>query len=240
MSLVTPRSRIHQWRGGYAPGPMASEAESTALHELLARSQQGDRAALEELLVRELPRLRAFVRLNVDPLVRAKESCSDLVQSVCREVLANLGELQDRGPQAFRSWLFAWTLHKIRDRRRFYLAEKRSPAREIVLGHPSGSGAGIEPCYASAFSPSQQAIARETAERLEAAFDRMPDSYREILALSRIAGLSHDEIAAKTGKSPGSVRVTLHRALARLATVLESCAAEPAGGGDGRERREPE
>ena len=214
---------------------MTSQAGSHPHDELLVRSQQGDRAALEELLARELPRLRAFVRLNVDPLVRARESCSDLVQSVCREVLANLGDLQDRGPQAFRSWLFAWTLNKIRDRRKFHLAEKRSPAREVALTNGSGSGAGAEPCYASAFSPSQQAIARETAERLEAAFDRMPDSYREILALSRIAGLSHAEIATRTGMSTGNVRVTLHRALARLATMLD-LGGEGEGSGDAGSR----
>lgn len=201
---------------------MVSEIGSRAPDELLARSQQGDRGALEALLLRELPRLRAFVRLNVDPLLRARESCSDLVQSVCREVLANLSELQDRGTLAFRSWLFAWTLNKIRDRRKFHLAERRSPAREVALACESGSGAGVDPCYASAFSPSQVAVARETAERLEASFDRMPASYREVLALSRIAGLPHAEIASRTGKSIGSVRVTLHRALARLATVLDA------------------
>jgi RNA polymerase sigma-70 factor (ECF subfamily) len=200
---------------------MAAEADAHVGDDLLARSRQGDRAALEQLLVQELPRLRAFVRLNVDPLVRARESCSDLVQSVCRELLGNLGELEDRGPQAFRAWLFAWTLHKIRDRRKFHLAERRSPAREVPLAQAAGSSAGPEPCYASAFSPSRVAIAGETAQRLEAAFDRLPESYREILALSRIAGLSHAEIAERTNKSVGNVRVTLHRAVARLATVLE-------------------
>ena len=73
----------------------------------------------------------------------------------------------------------------------------------------------------SAFSPSKAAIANERVAEIEAAFDQLPDGYREIIAMSRIAGLSHAEIAERLGKSPGAVRTTLNRALCRLAALLE-------------------
>ena len=40
------------------------------------------------------------------------------------------------------------------------------------------------------------------------------------ITLSRLAGMSHEEIAQMRGASVGSTRVLLHRALARLGTEL--------------------
>ncbi|MCA8975247.1 MAG: hypothetical protein KDC98_11025, partial [Planctomycetes bacterium] len=58
--------------------------------DLVDSASHGDPQAVEELLVRHLPRLRAFVRLRSPFALRARESCSDLVQSVCREVIAKI------------------------------------------------------------------------------------------------------------------------------------------------------
>jgi DNA-directed RNA polymerase specialized sigma24 family protein len=49
----------------------------------------GDQLAIEALLERHLPGLRAFVRLRAGPAVRTRESTTDVVQSACREVLAH-------------------------------------------------------------------------------------------------------------------------------------------------------
>ena len=46
---------------------------------------------MEALLERLLPDLQRYVKRNVGDLLAAKESSSDLVQSVCRELLERLG-----------------------------------------------------------------------------------------------------------------------------------------------------
>src|SRR5258705_6880905 len=73
---------------------------------LAERAAAGDRAALDELVVRHVDGLRAFVRLRVGPELRARESSSDLVQSVCREVLQDARRFQHAGESAFKSWLY--------------------------------------------------------------------------------------------------------------------------------------
>jgi hypothetical protein len=55
---------------------------------------------------------------------------------------------------------------------------------------------------------------------LEAAFDELPEHYREVITLSRIAGLSRAEIAAHMGRSEASVRNLLSRALVVLAEAM--------------------
>ena len=69
---------------------------------------------------------------------------------------------------------------------------------------------------------SRMAMAREDVQRFEKAFAALPEQYREVIIDARLIGLSHPEIAEKTGKSEGAVRTLLSRALSRLATLLDS------------------
>ena len=168
---------------------------------------------LERLLVEHLPSVRAFVRLNVDSEMRQRESCSDLVQTVCRQLLEH-GEFDYRDAHSFRSWLYAAVLNKIRDRARFHAAACRAGRREVQADEL------MVDCYASVATPSHEAIAHERAEQIEHAFDQLPDQYREVITLSRITGLSHEDVAARLDKTEANVRMLLSRALARLTTLL--------------------
>ena len=44
----------------------------------------------------------------------------------------------------------------------------------------------------------------------------LPDAYREPLILRLVEGMTGPEIAARTGLTPASVRVNLHRGLKQL------------------------
>ena len=158
----------------------------------------------------------------------ARESSSDIVQSVCRDVLENMGRFRYPGEAAFRAWLYATAMRKIADRAEYWRAAMRDPAREVRLSpgsatRPSGTDdARLAEVYrASFFSPSQAAIGREALVRLEAAFEKLPEDYREVVVLSRIVGLSRAEIAQKMGRTEASVRNLVSRALAELAEHLE-------------------
>ncbi|MFT3839858.1 MAG: sigma-70 family RNA polymerase sigma factor [Myxococcaceae bacterium] len=52
------------------------------------------------------------------------------------------------------------------------------------------------------------------------ALREMPEAYAETLAMRLIDGLSGPEIAERTGLTPGSVRVNLHRGMAQLRQKL--------------------
>ena len=176
----------------------------------------GDGADLELMLHRHLPGLHAYIRLHAGRLVLAKESASDLVQSVFREVLEDRGAVQFQSEGLLRHWLYQTAERKIVDRARHWKREKRDAAREVR---------GIEDsqlvdAYRSFCSPSGAAIAREELERVEAAFAKLPVESREIVILSRIVGLSHSEIAAQTGRTEGAVRTMLSRTLARLSLLI--------------------
>jgi RNA polymerase sigma-70 factor (ECF subfamily) len=168
------------------------------------------------LLEQHLPRLRAYIRLRMGPQLRARESASDLVQSACREVLENIGRYQHRSEANFRRWLFTTAARKVRDRVDYHRADKRDVDREITP--PDGAVAAV---YADFVTPSADLDMRERVARLEAAFDRLPADYREVITLIRIVGLPHREVAEAMGRSETASRMLLYRALAELAAELE-------------------
>ena len=65
----------------------AMDPDEETTRRLVLAAQDGDAGAREELLLKHMDRLRAFVRLRSDQRLRLRESESDLVQSVCGEIL---------------------------------------------------------------------------------------------------------------------------------------------------------
>lgn len=187
--------------------------------QLVAAAQGGDDGAADALLRRYLPVLRAFVRLRSDRVLRARESDSDLVQTACRQVLQSLGQFEWRDEGSFRNWLFTLALNKIRNHKNVLLAGKRDVRREI---QGTAGDALLRHAYGTILTPTQELTAREGIARIETAIDALPESYREVVILSRVLGLSSAEIAEQTGRTDGAVRVQLSRALARLAAILEA------------------
>jgi RNA polymerase sigma factor (sigma-70 family) len=192
--------------------------------ELLAQATRGDARALDALLVEHLPALHAFIRLRARGAL-ARESATDLVQSVCREVLENAGDYRYRGQAAFKNWLFTAALNKIVDRHRFHHRDKRDAGREVNASAASGadtSGPDLLDCYGSlgATTIGSAVSRREEAERIESAFAELPPQYREVITLSRIVGLTYAEIGAETGRTEIAVRGLVARGMARLAQLL--------------------
>lgn len=198
---------------------------------LVQAASRGDATAVEELLQRHLPDLHHFIRMRAGRLLLAKEESSDLVQSTCREILQHLDRFQYENDDAFKKWLHTTALRKILDRARYYQAEKRDAAREVMP--PAGGGSSQPPdgrladMYRTFTTPSRTAMNREELARVQVAFEELPADYREVIVLARVVGLPHSEIAERMQRSPGAVRVLLSRALARLATLVDEDEGEP-------------
>ncbi len=182
---------------------------------LVEAAAKGDSDALEELVGRHLPRLHAYVRIRMGPKLRAREASADVVQSVCRELLQDLDGFEYRGEGSFLRWLFSTALNKLRERARYYGRDKRDPGRE------AGLSVEAMQAYAGIASPSQEVISAEEVDRIERVFDRLPEDYREVITLTKIAGVPYAEVAEFMGRSSTAMRMLLGRALARLAEELE-------------------
>ncbi|MFM1871844.1 MAG: hypothetical protein RL398_1266 [Planctomycetota bacterium] len=185
------------------------------LSRLIERASAGDAVAVESLLTEHLPALRAFLRLKAGPGILAKESMSDLAQSVCRDILENAERFRFGGEPEFRKWLFATAMRKIADRHEHWQTQKRRSTKEIQVEEQDALSG-----MASIYTPSHQAMAREELARVEAAFARLSPDKQEVILMARLMGMPHAQIAQELGKSEVAVRAMLSRALADLATGL--------------------
>ena len=192
------------------------ENRDEGLARLVAAAKAGDNGACEQLLLMHLPDLRAFIRLQADPELRMRESTSDLVQTVCREVIAGLDEFEWRDEASFRGWFYTVALNKVRGKRRFHSAAQRSVRRE-----DGASDEALLKAYAVLQTPSVVAMRREDAARIEAAFDQLSEEHREVILLSRLLALPHREVARRMGRSEVAVRSLLSRALVALSGLLD-------------------
>lgn len=197
-----------------APGILGRMANETS--QWFARAGDGDRRALERLLEQYLPTLHAYVRVRLGGALEPRESSMDVVQSVCRQVLAAEGPFRFADEDHFRAWLFTAAVNKLREKFRLHRGQRRAVGREErALDH--------EPVTAAAFlqTPSQQAIGGETAAAVTAALGTLSEAHREVLTLARLVKLPHRAIAEVMGRTEPAVRQLLGRATLALAAELE-------------------
>ncbi len=189
----------------------------SSFEETVKQAREGDAEAAGRLLEPHLGRLAAFVRLQSGGSLGKRESCADLVQSICRLALEGMGAVEAPDEPAFRRWLYAVALNALVSKATFHQRARRDVRRELV---ESSLGAeALLRSYADLCTPSRKAMAREEVERIEEAFDQLTPDYRDVLSLRFVAGLSHAEIAERLGRSEEATRKLLHRARARLAML---------------------
>lgn len=174
----------------------------------------GDERRLEELL----PAVNAFVRMRTGARLRARESLSDLVQSTCREALRAQERPAITDTERFRAWLFTVAERKICGRARYWDAQRRDVAKEDRRAVDAVEARSLVQAYGG--TPSERLVAQEELERLESALLRLPEDYREVILLRRVAGLSGRETAVRLGRSEGATRQLFSQALARLSEFL--------------------
>lgn len=197
---------------------MTDDFEQTSV-ATFTRIRAGE-ARPAELAVQYLPRLRAYVHARLGRVLQQRETPTDIVQSVCRELCRSEERLDFEVEAEFRAWLFRAALNKIRERARFWKQQKRAGEREEELGEERSLDE-LTQGLSGIVTPSRVASAREQAERLEAALLELPEDYRDVIALSRIAGLSYAQVAEQMKRSEEASRKLLGRALRALAAAMD-------------------
>jgi RNA polymerase sigma factor (sigma-70 family) len=174
---------------------------------------------IDALLLEQMPALMVFLRHHTGEELAARETVEDLAQSVCREVLQDSPVLQFDDRNQFRAHLFLQALRKVVDRARFHRMAKRDMRRERPL--PETRSAGEIGVYGRLVTGTQVAIARERLALVEKALQLLPEAQREAVLLSRVAGLSYEEIATQKGVAESTIRALAARGLTRLAFEVD-------------------
>jgi RNA polymerase sigma factor (sigma-70 family) len=175
---------------------------------LLEKLSTGDPKAAEQAFVAYEPYLRMVVRRQLPAWLRPKFDSVDVVQSVWADLLDGFRTAGWRFADVdhLRAFLVKVTRHRFIDRLRQH---EHAREREQPLHESTAS----EGALADDPRPSEVAQAEDLWQQLLAL---CPPAHHELLRLKR-EGLPLDEIAARTGLHPSSVRRILYDLARRLA-----------------------
>jgi RNA polymerase sigma-70 factor (ECF subfamily) len=187
----------------------------------IAAARRGEARAVDSLFARNLPPLVAFIRARSGRAIAARESAADIAQSVFREVLMDAERIELKGEAAFRNWLFMQATRKVLDRAKFHGRDRRDFGKEVAIPEAGPAADALLACYASIASPSHHAVAKEELERFESAVQKLPENQRDAVTMSRMVGLSYDQVAEQMGISESAVRGLVARGLAALSSSLD-------------------
>jgi RNA polymerase sigma-70 factor, ECF subfamily len=197
----------------------SSEADET--EGLLLRIQGGDKGAFDELFARHRAEVHEAVATRLGPSLRARLDPSDVVRETQLDAVKRLAEFIKRRPMPFRLWLLRTAIQRLMKLRRQASAARRDIGRERPLPALNNSSSERTPAIAvSGLSPSQQAVAADSASRLQAVLERLAEVDREILRMRAFEGLSYEEAATKLAIEPATARKRYGRALLRLRVLL--------------------
>jgi RNA polymerase sigma-70 factor (ECF subfamily) len=192
-----------------------------ASSELLARARNGDREALEALLVHHQAQIYRFgLRMCRDP-----DDAQDVLQDTLFAVARGVRDF--RGASSISTWLY--TIARsfcIKKRRR----SKFAPAAERSLdSDPNLEAAGLAD---PARRPDEALAAHQVEVALEQAIGALDPMHREVLLLRDVEGLTAPQVAEVLGVSVQAVKSRLHRARlsvrAQVAPLLGVPAERPA------------
>ena len=160
---------------------------------LVLAARGGDGAAMRSLYVR-------FARIVHGVLLGYVQhaDAEDLTQDVFQTALQRLSELRE--PAAFPGWLLRIARNAALNRLRQVRA--------------------VEVDSASMIDGNAAPDTRLEAHHALAAIRALPEAYRETLMLRLVEGLTGPEISERTGLTPGTVRVNLHRGMGLLRRAL--------------------
>ena len=210
---------------GLAAAPDAPDAARDA--RLLAALRAGDEDAFAALVRRHHASMKRVARMYVSTDAVAEE----VVQETWLAAIAGLERFEQRA--SLKTWLFHILANKAKTRG---VRERRS------VPFASLAGAGDEPAVpperfqgdGDAWpghwatpprpweDPERRLQSLEARERLRAAIGALPDVQQAVLTLRDVEGLEADEVCRLLDLSDGNQRVILHRARARVRTVLEA------------------
>jgi RNA polymerase sigma-70 factor (ECF subfamily) len=71
-------------------------------------------------------------------------------------------------------------------------------------------------------TPSRSAVVHELMGAIESAVERLPETYREVIRLRYMEGLSVEQTAERTDRTPGSIKQLCHRAYKLLRIEMRS------------------
>ena len=174
---------------------------------LVRAAAGGNRDALERLLMRTQ---EVAYRFSVTVCGNADEA-EDVMQEALLKTYQHVSRI--KAPEAFRTWLYRTVRNACLMRHRLHADEPRQLlSLDALLPVQDGDGERPLAVPDPSRGPEQVLVDTRLRQQLRRAFRRLPASFRLVVFLREMEGLSTREAAQVLGISEANVKTRLHRA----------------------------
>jgi RNA polymerase sigma-70 factor (ECF subfamily) len=192
------------------------EARSGGESQFIERLQAGEAAAFDRLVQERSGDVYALLyRLTEDA-----EEARDLAQETFLRIFQSIDRF--RGDADLKTWIYRIAINQARNRWRWW----RRRRRDVTVSLDAEFGRDEQPLHArlrdTGINPEQEALMREREMALRRALRTLGRSYREVVILRDVEGLSYEEVAAALEISIGTVKSRLSRGRQELRRKLGS------------------
>jgi RNA polymerase sigma-70 factor (ECF subfamily) len=170
--------------------------------QLVARAQEGDLPAFEELVKKYQREIYSLAyRLVLDA-----EEAKDLAQQAFLQAFVHIRSFRQQAQ--FRTWLFRIAINQcysyLKNRKKF--GDPVDCEDFVLVGEES---------------PEEDLVAQDRRQRLYAALQRLPAKQLAVITLKLEQGLSYEEISRVLGGTTGAARVNYCQAIKTLRKYLQ-------------------
>jgi RNA polymerase sigma-70 factor (ECF subfamily) len=165
---------------------------------------------LKELLEKERPKLVSYI----GSIVQNGETAEDIVQETMLRAHQNISGLKDE--DRLEAWLYKIATNICRD----HFRKQKSTKGQILT---KKSGVDLQSLRDENAPQLDKVIeCAEMGQCVHKYFKKLPDSYRSVIMLHDIEGMTNPEIADMLNISLDTAKIRLHRARKRLREILKN------------------
>jgi RNA polymerase sigma-70 factor (ECF subfamily) len=174
------------------------------MRALVARAQQGEREALEELYLLHFDRIYSYLHMTVGN----RHDAEDLTTQTFLKMLESIDRFRWRSAP-FSAWLFRIAHNLSMDH---FRANRRWQPEDDVPEPPGSEERSAE-------DEALHSIGRQSMLEL---IDRLSPEQQQVLTLKFVFNFPNAEVATILGKTEGAIKSLQHRALVSLQKQLET------------------
>lgn len=182
--------------------------------QLIARFQQGDQSAAEEIFRLYHPAIHNLATR----MLGGSPEVEDCVQEIFMRAFRGLKGF--RGEASLKTWIYRVGTNTCLN----YLdkAKRQAPMDSLDAGaYEEGSTTLAETLESPQRGPEDQVVGLELEEAIQVALDKLAPEFRTALVLRDVEGLSYEEVASATGAALGTVKSRIARARAQAVKWLK-------------------
>jgi RNA polymerase sigma-70 factor (ECF subfamily) len=189
--------------------------------ELIERAADGDREALQVLLIEHCVWLPRHIDRQLPDDMRGVLSVDDLVQDTLVEVFRSIGQLRSRGRLAFAAWIKSVADNRTRNAVRDVRCKKRGGnVRRVSAPHSSSVADLTQLLSDHGETPSRPMVRNELVAAVHVGLAGLPEEQRDAVRLRLLDGKSLEETATALERTPAAVRGMLYRAKQSMRQAL--------------------